>query len=256
MKAIVTKHMIFLAIISIAFASCINLNKVRLIQGHEELEGTEYPNPRASSYKLNTGDNLYIKVVSTDPATSKFFQTDLPALMNSTYLSMNSYRVDEDGNLTFSFIEKMQVKGKTISETQKLIQESLNQYFKDAHVTVKLASFKVYVIGEAGSGVVNSEKEEMTILQAVAQAANNNSMLGDVRRVKLLRKTMNGTAIHIIDLTSTEVLRSPYYYLEPDDVLYIEPRQGKVFNFSKNFPYPIFISITTTLLAVYVFSKK
>ena len=77
-------------------SSCVSQRKVRLIQEKVSKETrTIFENPRSSGYRIQTGDHLYIRVYSVDPKTSKFFQADLPYLMNSTYQYLNTYVVDE-----------------------------------------------------------------------------------------------------------------------------------------------------------------
>ena len=82
----------------------------------------EFINPGLNTYKIKSGDHLYIKIFSTDPKTSKFFQSDFPALMNPTYLYLNSYKVDTEGYISFSFVEKMFVKGLSIEEVKEVVR--------------------------------------------------------------------------------------------------------------------------------------
>ena len=93
-----------LLITSIVFSSCISQKRVRLLEEKTTKEVTQqFENPKSTTYRIQIGDHLYIKVYSVDPKTSKFFQTDFPNLMNPTYLYLNSYVVDEFGFISFSF---------------------------------------------------------------------------------------------------------------------------------------------------------
>lgn len=75
---------------------------------------------------------------------------------------------------------------------------------------------------------------------------------GNRNEVKLMRKTDDGTALHIIDLTREDILESPYFYLKPNDVIYIEPLKGKQFAFS-TFPYALLFSTITTVIVLLTF---
>jgi polysaccharide export outer membrane protein len=90
-----------------------------------------FENRKKTSYQIQSGDHLYIRVYSLDPKTSKFFQTDLPTLMNPTYLYLNSYMVDQDGYINFSFIDKMMVKGMTIEEVRKKYKPHLTSTLRN-----------------------------------------------------------------------------------------------------------------------------
>ena len=95
--------------------SCVSQKNVTMLQEKISKEmTTDFINTGTSTYRIQTGDHLYIRVNSIDPKTSKFFQTDFPYLMNSTYQYLNTYAVDENGYVSFSFIEKMQVAGSTV----------------------------------------------------------------------------------------------------------------------------------------------
>ncbi len=93
-------------------SSCVSQRKVKMVQEKVNKEmTTSFANSRSTTYRLQTGDHIYIRVYSIDPKTSKFFQADFPYLMNSTYQYLNTYVVDEFGYISFSFIEKLFVKG-------------------------------------------------------------------------------------------------------------------------------------------------
>ena len=141
-----TKKIVTLCCV-LLLVGCVNQKKVTLIQEKtSKTYTTSFENSKSTTYRLNVGDQLYIKIYSVDPKTSKFFQTDFPTLMNPTYLYLNSYTVDEFGFINFSFVDKMYVKDLTVVECKALIQKTLNEYFKDATVHVKLVNFQVAVL--------------------------------------------------------------------------------------------------------------
>jgi polysaccharide biosynthesis/export protein len=230
---------IFLMVLPVILllSSCVSQKNVRLIQGKVDKEmKTEFANPRTTTYRLQTGDHLYVRVYSVDPKTSKFFQADFPYLMNSTYQYLNTYVVDEFGYITVSFIEKLYVKGLTIPEVQQAIQTQLNEYFKDATAYVKLVNFQVGVLGEVNApGNFTIEQDQINVFQAIGLAGGITDF-GNFREVKLVRQTQNGSEIYLLDLTDNKILESPNYYLMPNDVIYIEPRPAKSFAYTQ-FPY-------------------
>ncbi len=217
--------------------SCVSQKNVKLIQEKVDKEmKTQFDNPRSTSYKIQTGDHLYIRVYSVDPKTSKFFQSDFPYLMNATYQYLNTYVVDEFGYISFSFIEKLYVKGLSVQEVQQAVQTQLNEYFKEATAYVKLVNYQVGVLGEVNSpGNFTIEQEQITVFQAIGLAGGVTDY-GNFKQVKLVRQTPGGSEVHLLDLTNNRILESPYYYLMPNDVIYIEPRSTKSWAYTQ-FPY-------------------
>ena len=147
------------AMLAALLSACVSQRNVRLIQEKVEKQmKTDFTNARLPGYKVQTGDHLYIRVYSVDPKTSKFFQADFPYLMNSTYQYLNTYVVDDAGNISFSFIDKLHVAGLTVPEVQKAVQGQLDQYFKEATAYVKLVNFQVAVLGEWNNGFRKLQK--------------------------------------------------------------------------------------------------
>ncbi len=189
---------------------------------------------------------------STDPKTSKLFQTDLPSLMNETYMYLNSYMVDEQGYISYSFIDKMYVKGLTVEEIKNQMQKAINDYFKEATVVVRLIDYQVAVLGEVNSpGNFTINKDQVNILQAVGMAGGFKDF-ANIKKVKLVRQTLKGSDVIILDLSNKDILQSDYYYLMPNDILYVEPRTAKSFAFDK-FPYTMLFSIASFTLALLIY---
>lgn len=254
MHVTITKRIVIVGLL-LFLASCVNQKKVTLIQEKTaKAYTTAFENSKSTTYRLNVGDQLYIKIYSVDPKTSKFFQTDFPTLMNPTYMYLNSYTVDEFGFINFSFVDKMYVKDLTVVACKSLIQKTLNEYFKDATVQVKLVNFQVSVLGEVTSpGYFTLNQENVTIFQAIGLAGGIKDF-AHVEKVKLVRQTSSGVEVKIIDLTDNKILSSDYYYLMPNDMIYIEARNSKPFVF-ETFPYSILLSGISFGLAILTFLK-
>ena len=250
MKSPILKILVVLLI----FSSCISQRRVTLLQDKSKELTNSYENRKMTTYHIQTGDHLYIRIYSVDPKTSKFFQTDLPSLMNPTYLYLNSYVVDEQGYITFSFIEKMYVKGLTVEEVKNQLQKSINDYFKEATVVVRLVDYQVAVLGEVNSpGNFTIDKDQITIFQAISMAGGFKDF-ANLKKVKLVRQTLKGSDVFVLDLTKVDILQSDYYYLMPNDVVYIQPLASKSFAFEK-FPYSVILSVVSLSLSVMIYIK-
>jgi polysaccharide export outer membrane protein len=231
-----------LMLLTILLSSCLSQKRVLMLQDKGKEAQTSFENKKKTTYQIQTGDHLYIKIYSLDPKTSKFFQTDLPTLMNPTYLYLNSYMVDEEGYIDFSFVDRMQVKGLTIDEVKKKIQTALNEYFKETTVVVKLVDFQVSVLGEVQHpGSFNIDKDQINVLQALALAGGMKDF-GNVKKVMLVRQTLKGSEVQYLNLNDKNLLVSDYYYLMPNDIIYVEPMKGKSYLVT-SFPYSAVLSI-------------
>ena len=242
-------------VVAFLFSSCVSQKKVQLLQEKSvEDVSSGFVNNRNTAYYLQPGDQLYLKVHSVDQKTSRLFQTDFPNPMTATYQNLNSYRVEEDGYINFSFIDKVYVKGMTVKEVNDLLQNKVNEYFKEATVVVKLVNYRVSVLGEVESpGTFIIQNKQINILQALAQAGGT-SNFGNLKKVKLVRQTLTGSEMHYLDLTDNGVLQSDQFYLMPNDVVYIEPLKSKSFAFD-NFPYGIILSTISTAAIVIALFK-
>lgn len=233
-------------------SGCASRKKILMLQGISE-NTASFNNPGKSSYKLHKGDNLYIKVYSVDEKTSKFFQSDFPNLMNPTYLFLNSYTIDENGYIHVSFINKLLVEGLTIEESKNLIQKALNEYFKECTVAVKLVNFQVSVLGEVNNpGSYTIEKEQVNLFQALGLAGGPKEF-SNLMKVTLVRQTDTGSQVQVLDLTNQKILESEFYYLMPNDIVYIEPVKAKT-NIGSS-PYLLVSTLSLVLLALNIFVK-
>ncbi len=241
-------------IVAFLFSSCVSQKKIQMLQEKSvEDISSGFVNNKNTAYKLQSGDQLYINVHSVDQKTSRLFQTDFPNPMTATYQDLNSYRIEEDGYINFSFIDKVYVKGLSVKEVNELLQKTVNEYFKEATVVVQLVNYRVSVLGEVSNpGTFIIKNKQVNILQAIAQAGGNGNF-GNLKKVKLIRQTLTGSEMYYLDLTDNGVLQSDQFYLLPNDVLYIEPLKSKSFAFD-NFPYSIFLStISTAAIVVALF---
>ncbi|HAH58360.1 MAG: polysaccharide biosynthesis/export family protein [Lentimicrobium sp.] len=251
------KRYIMLLMAALALSSCVSLKKIRYIQDASDKQNIEFLNEAISDYKVQPGDNLYIDIKSLDTKNMNPFQ-NAPSgsyQMNSDAgIYLNSYNVSDSGYIDFPVVGKILVQGYTVTDVKERLQKVIDEYFQMTTVTVKLVSFKISLLGEvARPGAYQVYQSSINIFQALSIAGDLNEF-ADRSNVKIIRKTKNGSTIHNINLLSTQVLESPYYYLQPEDIIYIEPLRGKNFTFTA-FPYAIIFSTISTTLLILNFLK-
>ena len=122
---------------------------------------------------------------------------------------------------------KLKVQGLDISQAQTLVQKNISNYVLNVNVLVKLLSFKITVLGEVRSpGRYFIYNPQATILEGLGMAGDLTEF-GNRENVKLVRQTLNGPEVVLINLTDPKLLQSPYYYLLPNDALYVEPMKAR-----------------------------
>ena len=243
----------------IALASCRQYKDIVMFQDLENMEQQE-AKPVKTTYLLKAGDILYINIVTFDKEIAELFSTN-SNMQNSSY-AMNSntglyitgYDIDSEGNLTLPVVGKVNVADKKVETAKMNIQDAIKKYSTDATVTVKLINTRITVIGEvARPGVFYNYNNELTVLDAISMAGDINEY-GNLRKVIVIRKQGNKSTSYRVDLTSKKLLVSEGYYLQPNDVVYVEPDRWK--NIKINIPtYSIILSTVTTLMVVLQYMK-
>ncbi len=238
--------------------SCIPLKKVKYIQDAEtkQMSDTLIYRNQAPDYKIQHGDHLYIDVKNIDTKNMNPFEQNRSGGGGQgaeAGLYLSSYLVSDSGNVNFPLVGKVFVLGKTIFEVQNELQEIVSGFFQFTTVSVKLINFRVTLLGEVnGPGTVMVYQENLNVFQAISLGGDLTKM-ANRKEIKVIRKTAEGSKVHEINLLSTEILHSPAYYLQPGDIVYVEPLKGRNFAFTE-FPYGLlFSTISTTLLLINFF---
>ena len=208
-------------------------------------------------YKIRPKDVLYIKIIPIDltnaislnmeqGSANVNFSTDM-----SAYLS--SYNVNDSGIIKLPLIGELDVRGKTISECQNIIQEKVDIYLKDALIIVKLLNFEVTVLGEVNKpGTFQVYNTQLDVLDALGLAADL-TMYGNRKNVLLVRQTLPGKII-TLDLTDKNIINSDFYYLMPNDIIYVKPNRSKFFG-TNPFPFATVLSAITTIVLLMNYIK-
>lgn len=214
-------------------------------------------------------DELSIVVSGEDLEVVRPFNLVVQSTLNlnsssNSNLATNSgrlmpYLVDNDGDIRFPIIGKLHVMGLTKRECEDLILEKIRPYFengKEPIVTVNMSSFRVTVIGEVGRAMVLPvTTEKMSVIEALA-ASGDLSIYGKRKNILLIREDATGEkSSHRIDLTDANIFNSPYYYVQQNDIIYVEPNTVKAKNSSIGSSTTIwfsFIGIVTSVASLLV----
>ena len=163
----------------------------------------------------------------------------------STRVNEKGYRVDVDGNIDFPILGKLHVEGLTVSQATNLIKQQLieGDYMKDPLVSLEFLNFKYTVLGAVGrNGSFSVDGDRVTLLEAIANAGDI-AVNGKPDRVAVIREVGNERVMYLHDLRSTDLFESPCFYLQQNDIVYVEPKYRKKDNEDRGW------QIGTTLLS-------
>ena len=182
--------------------------------------------------KIRKNDLLGINIVSPDPISTPLFNggagTASTASASSTPASQIGYLVDKDGNIVMYKLGIIHVEGLTRSDLKDKLQRDLSSYLKDVMVTIRFLSNHVTILGEVTHPqVLNMPYEQISLLDAIGESGDL-TITGRRDNILVIRETPGGKQFKRLNLTDNSIFYSPFYYLKPDDVVYVEPTTAKI----------------------------
>lgn len=252
-------------LLAMTFASCVPQKKMLLLKEAQmaaENQSINYVNERSVDHKLQPGDNLYIRFINTmDERTAASLAGE--SSYRSTQLSsdasiyLQSYTLDDDGCIELPLTGKIELKNLTVDQAKDKMQSEVNKFMNQTTLIVKLSNFNLSILGEVNKpGMYKVYQSQINLLEAIAMAGNMTNFAKN-EEVKIVRQTDNGSEIVTVDLGSADILSSPYYYLKPNDIVYVEPLKMKQWGFT-TFPYSTVLSVMSLALTTVtlIFSLK
>jgi len=226
--------------ISIFFTSCIPTKDLIYLQNKNgAVPEASISEVMLKPYRLQVNDVLSITIKADDPKLVSIFNPtnkgETDNVGSSLYFS--GYTVDDHGMIRIPVLGEITAIGYTVEELRlKIEQKLLDDYFKkeaNIFVIVRLAGFKYTINGEVGSmGTKFLFQDHVNIMEAIANSGDI-TITGDRKAVTIIRQTPTGTEMHDIDLTDVNVMKSPYYNLQPNDYIYVKPLKQKTWGTGK-----------------------
>jgi polysaccharide export outer membrane protein len=182
-----------------------------------------------ADYKVQVLDELYIRIKTLDPDMSRIFNIMISnATLNTASPGFESYTVNEDGNISFPYVGNIYVLGKTTREIKQIVYDTLSLMVNELSVEVKLMNSYFSIISDSRNGRYPITKERLTIFQALALSGDLNDF-ADRGKVKIIRQTPEGSVVRTFDVRSKDIIDSEFYYIQPNDVIYVQPFKGEFF---------------------------
>lgn len=188
---------------------------------------------------IKPGDILSVAVTSLDPVSSNLFNS----------ASVTGLLVNAQGEIEIPKLGKVMAMGKTKAELSETLRDSLLQYLKDPVVTIRFMNYRITVLGEVLHPLTFIvPNERVSILEALGQAGDMTAT-ANRKNVLLIHENKGRREFHRINLRNGSVFKSPYYYLQSNDVLYVEPSLVKAYtNSITPLLLPVIIASATLLI--------
>jgi polysaccharide biosynthesis/export protein len=234
--------------------SCVPIKDLQYLQSkNKSNESSEIAPVVLKPYRLQVNDVLSIRIKALDQKLVEMFNptiTNQQQANNVDALYFDGFSVNDHGDIRVPVLGEVNVIGLTLDEIRiKIEKQLLKEYFnKEAEifVSVKLAGLRYTINGEVlNPGTKTLLQEKVTVLEAIANSGDI-TITGNRKDVMIVRQYPHGTEIHSIDLTSIKAINSPYYYILPNDFIYVKPLKQKSWGTGTNGLQ----SFTTILTAV------
>ena len=226
-------------------ASCVPNRKITLLQSTETGDRHELRANRLytrtyetgiSNYLLNPNDLLDIKISTMTPsAFNPFNDADrslVPGMVygqSGTLVQPQGYYIDTDGYLELPILGRLPLAGLTISQAEDSIAVVVKKYLEKPVVRLKLLNFRFSILGEVETESTQyAGDNNLTLLQALSMAGGA-SEFGDLSKIKIVRQTGDKTYVFYVDLLTEDYLSSPFYYVQPNDVIVVPPLKQRSF---------------------------
>ena len=251
-----TFHFLFSFFLLCCLISCGSTKKIAYLQNVEDFKYDSLPENLYDA-RIKPKDLLTITVTTFDREGSLPFNLIMP-LSSTQTTALNTqpvlqpYLVDNEGDINFPVLGKIRVIGMTKTQLEDVLKQQLSAYLKEEPlVNVRFVNYKISVIGEVSRPntftVVN---EKVNVLEALALAGDL-TIFGKRDNIKLIREHADGgKEIVVLNLNDTELIRSPYFYLQQNDILYVEPNKAKARNSQISSTTGVWISSISVLLSM------
>ena len=233
----------YMCILLSTLTGCYGYRQVGLLQERDDLP--QYDSVAYEPYRLQVNDEIIYRVITMDETIAK----TLSANNSGSGQYANSYRIYSDGTVDIPFLAPVKLAGLTELEAQDALRSAFREIIPDADVKLAMYNKRFTVMGDANSGIYNIYKERMTIFQALAMSGDLLNS-GDRRHVRIIRPKGNGEPeVLEFDIRTNTIIDSKYYYVYPNDLIYVSRDKG---SFYKQSSYSGFLALITSSVSLLI----
>ncbi len=237
--------------------SCVSTKNITYFQNKDQIDATL--SKQLFDAKIMPKDILQIQVFSMTPEASEPFNLLKGTVATSTggENSVYNYLVSNDGTIVMPILGSVKVGGLTKNEAENLIKGKIQPYLSESEnvvVHVRMMNYKYAVLGGVTSpGLYTTQNEKVSILEAIAQAGDLTTFAYR-DRIYLIRENSEGQKeYHQLNINDANIISSPYYYLQQNDVIYVEPRKTEARNAFISSNTSVWFSLISSLMSITTF---
>lgn len=233
-------------IMAMLLTGCYGHKQVGLLQDRKDLP--HYDSVGYQPYRLQVNDEIVYRIITLDETLGRTLASDLNSNTSSGYNSY-SYRIYSDGTVNLPFLDPIRLEGLTELEAQDTVKRFMRELIPDAEIKLALYNKYFTVLGDVSSGVRYIYKERMTIYQALAMSGHISNS-GDRQHIRIIRPHGNAEPeVLEFDLRTNTLIDSKYYYVYPNDLIYVSREPAAFF---KQESYSSFIALITSSVSLLV----
>lgn len=255
------KNLIYLSILIVLLSSCgASKSEIVYFQGLNQ-KGEILNSSELRNLKIKSNDQLSITVSAAEQSAAAPFNLTVMG-MNSAggavgggiqfggnQQMLQSYLVDNDGNIEFPILGTLEVAGLSRQELQSALKIKISEYVQNPIVNVRILNFQVSVLGEVRApGTYDIKDEYLTIPQALGLAGDL-TIYAERSNILIIRQEKNKKAYEYLDLRDPSILNSPYYTLQQNDVVYVEPKSNYI-NSAYTRNSQVYVSVLSALISL------
>ena len=240
-----------LLVLLLIIQGCTPMSKITYLNDSQSGEWDVSPIP--PKHHLEIGDILMVRVISRNEESNNLFNIESTtnsanSVLTAANLYLNGFTISQEGTIDIPNVGEVFVLNQTLKEAESTISLKAEQFLINPFVIVKLANFQFTVLGEINApGNYPVYKEGLTIYDAIAMSGGINDY-GNLKKIKIVRSEKNKKQIYNVDLTSSNILTSDFFYLRNNDLIYVQPLKFKGFKKSQS---QLLLSALTTFAVLF-----
>ena len=240
-----------LLVLLLIIQGCTPMSKITYLNDSQSGEWDVSPIP--PKHHLEIGDILMVRVISRNEELNNLFNIEsntnsANSTLTAANLYLNGFTISQEGTIDIPNVGEVFVLNQTLEEAESTISLKAEEFLINPFVIVKLANFQFTVLGEINApGNYPVYKEGLTIYDAIAMSGGINDY-GNLKKIKIVRSEKNKKQIYNVDLTSSNILTSDFFYLRNNDLIYVQPIKFKGFKKSQS---QLLLSALTTFAVLF-----
>ena len=253
------RSILIFGVFCVLMSSCATKESIVLFQDDEQKDAQNTSENVSYLYENGTiqkNDILKVSVSALDMMSVAAFVTDNIQARTPEQFLLDGFKVNENGKINLPLVGEVEVLGLTLNQASVFIQRELSKSIIDPIVNLNFLNFRFTILGEVNNpGTFTVYNPKINLIQALGLAGDI-TITGKRNNIKLIREVGGTMTTTIIDLTKSDFIGTDVFYLQKDDIIYIEPSFTRITNSGYIGPLGSIATFISLLLSVAVYSQN